>query len=282
MNRKSLRRRAFTLIELLVVVAIIAVLAALLLPALKSARDRAKDAKCISNQRQIAAGWGGYLNDNHGYYPYQFPINKDTFSLTNSATGQPCTATSGYSWACTNAWYARFAPYVGGLGVTKNGIGPYSSTFLDVMRCPRNPFPTSNFNDPNEYYGAQSAPGLAWSPSSYSLNRSLIPVTWGLPQGSGPGCGYVWDNPSGFNKRPNINDIQHPSSAALMLENPLCPNRGGRVNTPWYGLGDLFFNTQPMPFYGGGGLYGGIDGTMTTNFCNVADSRRMYDWLRPD
>ena len=277
---------AFTLVELLVVITIIAVLAALLMPALASAKARAQDAKCMSNQRQISAGWAGFLNDHDGFYPYQFPINKDTFSLTNPATGQPCTPTSGYSWSCANGWYALFAPYINGLGKTKNGLGPYSSSFFDLMRCPRNPFPTSNFNDPKEFYGAQSAPGLASSPSSYSLNNSLIPMTWGKPQSIGPGCGYVWDNPSGFSKRANVNDIQHPSSAAMMLENPLCPahwvGAAAVMDTPWVGLGDLFFDRQPMPFYGGGGLYGGINASMVTNFCKVADVRRMYDWLRPD
>ena len=60
---------AFTLIELLVVVAIIAILAAMLLPALAAAREKARRTACKTNLQQIADGLESYLSDYGEYFP---------------------------------------------------------------------------------------------------------------------------------------------------------------------------------------------------------------------
>ncbi len=62
-------RKAFTLIELLVVISIIALLIALLLPALGQAKEAARRTLCLSNTRQIGIGFTGYAQDHEGLVP---------------------------------------------------------------------------------------------------------------------------------------------------------------------------------------------------------------------
>jgi prepilin-type N-terminal cleavage/methylation domain-containing protein/prepilin-type processing-associated H-X9-DG protein len=67
--RSARRSGAFTLIELLVVIAIIAILAAMLLPALAAAKQKAQQAYCINNVKQLALGTIIYLGDCQDIYP---------------------------------------------------------------------------------------------------------------------------------------------------------------------------------------------------------------------
>jgi len=101
-----MKRHGFTLIELLVVIAIIAILAALILPTLTKARERANQAACINNLKQLYVAMCMYAND----YDEWFPIDRDrSLRLPNPSYPDqaPLQATVKGSLALL---YPRYAP----------------------------------------------------------------------------------------------------------------------------------------------------------------------------
>lgn len=112
----SRRTGGFTLIELLVVIAIIAILAAILFPVFAQAREKARQASCLSNSKQIGTALLMYAQD----YDEQFPTGR--FDPTN-----PNAADYGKGWAGQTYAYLKSAqilrcPNDSTAAITGNGI----------------------------------------------------------------------------------------------------------------------------------------------------------------
>lgn len=142
MNKKNVfvrragrgHRPAFTLIELLVVIAIIAILAALLLPALSTAKARAHAVSCMSNMKQLMTSCLMYTADNHEY----FPPNPDDGGTD-----------PGYEWVCGDV--EGWMPNVAAGGNSEAGdaqyltdstyclLAPYLNKSTGVFKCPSDP-----------------------------------------------------------------------------------------------------------------------------------------------
>src|SRR5438270_10812508 len=86
-SRRLARSRAFTLVEMLVVISIIAVLAALLLPAVNMAREAARKAQCSNNLRNLALA-AQQFDSAKGYYPASRNFWNDATYKSNSNSPQ--------------------------------------------------------------------------------------------------------------------------------------------------------------------------------------------------
>jgi prepilin-type N-terminal cleavage/methylation domain-containing protein len=89
-----MKRHAFTLVELLVVIAVIAILAALLLPALSRAKERAWVVRCIANHKQLSAAWCMYREDNNGRLVIDDPAGTNYPSWVQGNMGSSLEATN--------------------------------------------------------------------------------------------------------------------------------------------------------------------------------------------
>jgi prepilin-type N-terminal cleavage/methylation domain-containing protein/prepilin-type processing-associated H-X9-DG protein len=150
-RRSNTRRSAFTLIELLVVIAIIAILAAILFPVFAQAREKARQASCLSNLKQIGTATMMYVQD----YDERFPFNDNQ----NTENALP----DGRRYRGMNQWPLQLFPYV------KNG---------GVWVCPSDA--TSGRNGLGNGWNTANPYINVWGksiPGSYGVNENIYWLT---------------------------------------------------------------------------------------------------------
>jgi prepilin-type N-terminal cleavage/methylation domain-containing protein/prepilin-type processing-associated H-X9-DG protein len=171
MNRRS---PAFTLVELLVVIAIIAVLIALLLPAIQKVREAAKRAECSNNMRQLALANLNYESANK-----TFPIGDERLGTTNGTAAGG--SLQGYvdTWPYAVVWHALILPYTEQTNLA--GIYNYNANWSDTVNNPAIAVQVKIFNCPS-------------TPLQPRLDTTMMemPVTESGPDPGAPGavCDY--------------------------------------------------------------------------------------------
>ena len=122
-------KRGFTLIELLVVIAIIAILAAILFPVFAQAREKARQASCLSNMKQIATAIAMYADDNHETLPmvrngYCNWAQALSFYIKNGKIFFCPSGVAGYNGDYDDNWnMANVIPYGGNYGANEFVMG---------------------------------------------------------------------------------------------------------------------------------------------------------------
>jgi len=185
---KGASRGAFTLIELLVMIAIIAILSAILLPALSQAKGRAQAILCLNNTKQLILGWQLYADDFDGVLPY---------NLVMTANGPRMNL----NWVNNVMTWDLSSDNTNPATITEASLGPFVSKATAIYHCPAD----------HALSAAQSAAGWDRRIRSYSMNAMVGNA------GEFSASGYNVNNP-GYVQFFKITQIPRPSEIFVFLD----------------------------------------------------------------
>ena len=151
---------AFTLVELLVVVAIIAILASLILPALSRAKARAQGNFCLNNTRQLTLGWMMYADEHNGRLAYNLGQSSRITATAPSVANGPQMS---QNWVNNVLNWELNTDNTNSAAVVGSGIGPYTGAAASVYLDPSD----------NTLSDLQRSKGWVSRVRSYSMNAMI-------------------------------------------------------------------------------------------------------------
>lgn len=206
--RKCPRNQGFTLVELLVVIAIIALLAALLLPAIFSAKARSQGMASLNNTRQLAFAWLLYSDDHNGRLAYNL----------GGMGRAPATLRTNANWVNNVMSWELDEDNTNNAALVDASIGTYVSRNAAVYRCPADRTLSS----------IQRQAGWSHRNRSYSMNAMIGDA------GDLSYSGRNVNNPS-YIQFFKITSIPQPSEIFVFVEeHPDSINDGYFINRAYY------------------------------------------------
>ncbi|MEK7707204.1 MAG: prepilin-type N-terminal cleavage/methylation domain-containing protein, partial [Verrucomicrobiota bacterium] len=205
------RQDGFTLIELLVVIAVIAILAALLLPALSRARDLAYGIACLNNTRQLGVAWHLYADDHEGRLAYNLGMGGNVVRGGGSQK-------TNLNWVNSVLTWDLDSDNTNTATLTEASLGEYTSRSVNIYRCPSD----------HVLSARQRNAGWSGRVRSYSMN-AMAGDAGEFSEG-----GYNQNNPD-YVQFFKLSNIPQPSQIFVFLdEHPDSINDGYFLNKAYY------------------------------------------------